>query len=88
MNQYVTGAVIKSLRERRSLTQAQLADRLGVGDKAVSRWETGSSPPVPPRSSPPSSAAPGSGGGCSGRRQTPPGCPEPACQWRPWGILR
>ena len=41
MNQYVTGAVIKSLRERRSLTQAQLADRLGVGDKAVSRWETG-----------------------------------------------
>lgn len=41
MNQYVTGAVIKSLRERRSLTQAQLADRLGVGGKAVSRWETG-----------------------------------------------
>ena len=36
MNQYVTGAVIKSLRERRSLTQAQLADRLGVGGKAVS----------------------------------------------------
>lgn len=41
MDQYVTGGAIKLLRERRSLTQAQLADRLGVGDKAVSRWETG-----------------------------------------------
>lgn len=41
MNQYVTGAVIKELRERRRLTQAELADKLVVSDKAVSKWETG-----------------------------------------------
>ena len=40
MNPYVTGAVIKGLRERKGLTQAQLAARLQVSDKAVSRWET------------------------------------------------
>lgn len=41
MNQYVTGAMIKRLREARGLTQQQLAERLNVGDKAISRWETG-----------------------------------------------
>ena len=41
MNQYVTGAMIKSLREKCKLTQLQLADRLGVSDKTVSKWETG-----------------------------------------------
>ena len=41
MNQYVTGAVIKELRERNKMTQSQLADRLGVSDKTVSKWETG-----------------------------------------------
>ena len=41
MNQYVTGAVIKNLRERRHLTQADLAEKLAVSDKAVSKWETG-----------------------------------------------
>lgn len=41
MNQYVTGAMIKSLREKSRLTQLQLADRLGVSDKTVSKWETG-----------------------------------------------
>lgn len=41
MNQYVTGAVIKSLREKNHLTQADLADRLCVSDKTVSKWETG-----------------------------------------------
>lgn len=41
MNQYVTGGAVRDFRERRGLTQAQLADRLGVSDKAVSRWETG-----------------------------------------------
>lgn len=37
MNQYVTGAVIKRLRESRGLTQAALAGRLGVSAKAVSK---------------------------------------------------
>ena len=41
MNQYVTGAMIKSLREKCKLTQLQLAGRLGVSDKTVSKWETG-----------------------------------------------
>lgn len=40
MNQYVTGAIIKQLREGKGITQAQLAARLQVSDKAVSRWET------------------------------------------------
>ena len=41
MNQYVTGSVIKELREKNKLTQLQLADKLGVSDKTVSKWETG-----------------------------------------------
>lgn len=41
MNSYITGPAIKRLREARKLTQAQLADKLGVSDKAVSKWETG-----------------------------------------------
>ncbi len=41
MNQYITGAVIKDLRERKNLTQSALAEKLGVSDKTVSKWETG-----------------------------------------------
>ena len=41
MNTYVTGTTIKQLREQRGMTQAELADRIGVGSKAVSKWETG-----------------------------------------------
>ena len=41
MNQYVTGPMIKRLRERGKLTQQQLADTVGVSAKAVSKWETG-----------------------------------------------
>lgn len=41
MNQYVTGAVIKELREKKKMTQLQLADKLGVSDKTISKWETG-----------------------------------------------
>ena len=33
MNQYVTGAVIKELREKYHLTQAELAAKLNVSDK-------------------------------------------------------
>lgn len=40
MNQYVTGTVIKELREKNKLTQLQLAQKLGVSDKTVSKWET------------------------------------------------
>ncbi|MCR5031140.1 MAG: helix-turn-helix domain-containing protein [Selenomonadaceae bacterium] len=41
MNQYVTGAMIKRLREERKLTQQQLAEKMSVSDKAISKWETG-----------------------------------------------
>jgi len=41
MNQYVTGAVIRQLREKNGMTQLQFADRLLVSDKTVSKWETG-----------------------------------------------
>lgn len=40
MNQYVTGAVIKELREKNKMTQRELAGKLGVSDKTVSKWET------------------------------------------------
>jgi len=40
MNQYVTGAVIKELREKYHFTQAELAKKLNVSDKTVSKWET------------------------------------------------
>ncbi len=40
MNSYITGATIKKLREAKGITQAQLAERIGVSSKAVSKWET------------------------------------------------
>jgi len=40
MNQYVTGAVIKQLREKANFTQAELAAKLNVSSKTVSKWET------------------------------------------------
>ena len=41
MDNYVTGAAIKSLREAKRLTQEELAERIHVSAKAVSKWETG-----------------------------------------------
>ena len=41
MNKYVTGAVIRKLRENKKMTQEELADTLFVSSKAVSKWETG-----------------------------------------------
>jgi len=40
MNTYVTGATIRRLREARNMTQAVLADRIGVSSKTISKWET------------------------------------------------
>lgn len=40
MNQYITGTIIKELREKNKLTQLELAERLNVSDKTVSKWET------------------------------------------------
>lgn len=38
---YVTGSTIKELREKKGLTQKELAERIKVSDKTVSKWETG-----------------------------------------------
>ena len=40
MNTYVTGNTIRNLREDRRMTQAELAEKLGVSSKTVSKWET------------------------------------------------
>lgn len=37
---YVTGNVIRELREKKKLTQKKLADQLQISDKTVSKWET------------------------------------------------
>ena len=37
---YVTGKAIKELREKRQITQKELADQIGVSDKTISKWET------------------------------------------------
>ena len=41
MDRYVTGAVIRKLREKKKITQEELADMIHVSGKAVSKWETG-----------------------------------------------
>ena len=41
MNTYVTGNTIRQLRENRNLAQAELAEKIGVSSKTVSKWETG-----------------------------------------------
>ena len=41
MNAEKTGAFIAMLRGERKLTQKELADKIGVTDKAVSKWECG-----------------------------------------------
>ena len=41
MDRYVTGAVIRKLREGKRMTQDELAEKIYVSGKAVSKWETG-----------------------------------------------
>ncbi len=41
MNSYIKGEVIRTLREKNKMTQADLAAKIGVTDKAISKWETG-----------------------------------------------
>ena len=40
MNTYITSSTIKALREKKGLTQTQLANILGVSSKTISKWET------------------------------------------------
>ena len=41
MDSYVTGAVIRRLRENKRMTQEELAEKIHVSGKTVSKWETG-----------------------------------------------
>ena len=41
MNTYVTGATIKEIREHCNMTQIELAEKIGVSSKTISKWETG-----------------------------------------------
>lgn len=41
MNQFVIGKFILQKRKEKNLTQEQLAEKLGVSNKTVSKWETG-----------------------------------------------
>ena len=41
MNSYVTGEMIRALREKKGMTQETLAEKIFVSGKAVSKWETG-----------------------------------------------
>lgn len=45
MDQIKIGRFIAECRKKNNLTQATLAERLGVTDRAVSKWETGKSMP-------------------------------------------
>lgn len=41
MNQIAIGNLIEKKRKEQNLTQAQLAEKLGVSNKTVSKWENG-----------------------------------------------
>ena len=45
MDQIKIGRFIAERRKKEQLTQAQLAEKVGVTDRAVSKWETGKSMP-------------------------------------------
>ena len=45
MDQKKTGEFIQQLRKAQGLTQKELADKLGISDKTVSKWETGNGLP-------------------------------------------
>ena len=45
MDQQKIGAFLKELRKERNITQEQLADKMMVSRRTVSRWETGSNMP-------------------------------------------
>ena len=41
VDQIKTGGLIRQLRLKQGMTQRQLAEAVGVSDKAVSKWERG-----------------------------------------------
>ena len=45
MNQQKIGALLRDLRKEKNLTQAELAEKLGVSNRSISRWENGTTMP-------------------------------------------
>ncbi len=45
MNQQKVGSFLKELRSEKSVTQAELAELLGVSNRSISRWENGTTMP-------------------------------------------
>ena len=45
MDQMKIGNIIASCRKEQGVTQAVLAEKLGISDRAISKWETGKSMP-------------------------------------------
>ena len=45
MDQIKVGAFLKDLRKEKGITQEQLAEKLGVSGRTISRWETGKNMP-------------------------------------------
>lgn len=45
MDQKKIGLFLKALRSEKAVTQAELAERLGVSNRSVSRWENGTTMP-------------------------------------------
>ncbi len=41
MDRYITGSVIRKIRESKKMTQEELAEKIYVSSKAVSKWENG-----------------------------------------------
>ena len=47
MDQQKTGQFLKMLRSQKSITQAELAEVLGVSNRSISRWENGTTSRMP-----------------------------------------
>ncbi len=45
MNQVKTGLFIKEMRRQKNLTQREVAEKLNISEKTVSKWETGNGMP-------------------------------------------
>ena len=45
MDQIKIGSFLKGLRKEKGLTQGQLAEKLNVSNRSISRWETGNTLP-------------------------------------------
>ena len=46
MDQAKIGRFVAECRKNKNLTQAQLAEKMNITDRAVSKWETGEQCPI------------------------------------------